>query len=64
MTSIILMPLLNEGTPVWRPVEADALGDGCYRITGQAPDDEEWAFPRGALVIVDHVGRIVSCAAP
>ncbi len=59
MVATILMPLLNEGTAVWRPVQADALEGGCYRITGQEPDDEEWAFPSGT-VIVDHNNRIVS----
>jgi hypothetical protein len=60
MATTILMPLLNEGTAVWRPVQADMLEDGCYRVTGQASDDEEWAFPTGAVVIVDHENRIVS----
>jgi len=60
MRSILLMPLLNEGTDVWRPVEAEALGNGLYRVTGQAPDDEEWAFPSGATVVVDGESRIVS----
>jgi hypothetical protein len=46
----LLMPLLNEGTPVWRPVAAVPLDDGTYRIVGPVPDDEEWAFPPGRIV--------------
>jgi hypothetical protein len=46
----IYMPLLNEGTEAWRPVEASRIAEGTYRIEGQVPDGEEWAFPPGASV--------------
>jgi len=62
MTTTIFMPLLNEGTDVWRPVEAEALGNGRYRVMGQASNDEEWAFPSGVTVVIDHESRIVSLA--
>ena len=48
--TIIYMPLLNEGTDVWRPVEASHLSGDIYRVDGKMPADEEWAFPRGAVV--------------
>lgn len=38
------MPLLNEGTDVWRPVKATLISPDVYRIDGQMPDDEDWAF--------------------
>ena len=46
----IHMPLLNEGTDVWRPVNATQLSAATYRIEGEMPDDEEWAFPPGTIV--------------
>jgi len=50
VTSILFMPLLNEGTDVWRPVAAERLNDGSYRIVGPCPNDEEWAFAPGSVV--------------
>jgi hypothetical protein len=46
----LLMPLLNEGTDVWRPVTAELLEDRTYRILGPMPDDEEWTFAPGSIV--------------
>ena len=46
----IYMPLLNEGVDVWRPVEATQLSADRYRVKGNRPADEEWAFPPGAIV--------------
>lgn len=46
------MPLLNEGTDVWRPVEVTPLYGGVYRVEGTVPADEEWAFPPGTIVDV------------
>jgi hypothetical protein len=46
----IYMPLLNEGTDVWRPVEATQLSAGTYRVEGEMPDDEEWMFAPGTAV--------------
>jgi hypothetical protein len=48
---IIMMPLLDEGVEVWRPVEAEPLDNDRYRIVGPIPDDEEWAFAPGSIVI-------------
>ena len=48
----IYIPLLGEGTPVWRPVAAERLLDGTFRILGEMADDEEWAFKPGELVVV------------
>ena len=47
---IVYMPLLNEGTDVWRPVQATRLADDRFVIQGPAPDDEMWTFPAGSTV--------------
>ncbi len=49
-TTMLFMPLLNEGTDVWRPVAAERLDDRTYRIVGPRPNDEEWAFAPGSIV--------------
>jgi hypothetical protein len=49
-TETIYMYLLDEGTPVWRPVQAETLGDNLYRVIGPVPDDEVWEFPPGSTV--------------
>lgn len=46
----VMMPLEDEGTPVWRPVEARLLRDGRYEILGPVPDDEVWRYPPGTIV--------------
>lgn len=58
MDTTIYMPLLNEGTVVWRPIVAIALGRGRYSITGKPSDEEEWAFATGTTVLVDGDRRI------
>ena len=47
---IIYVELLEEGTPCWRPVEAEHLGSELYRIVGEKPEDEVWAFSVGDVV--------------
>ena len=49
-TATIMMPLLNEGTQVWRPTNADRQINGAYLIVGPKPDDEDWAFQIGDIV--------------
>ena len=49
----IYVALLNEGTPVWRLVSAEAIGGGVFRIPPDAPwdrEDEEWEFLPGEQV--------------
>ncbi len=43
--------LLDEGTLVFRPVAAERLHDGTFRILGEVPDSEEWAFRPGEIVV-------------
>jgi len=48
----IYVALLDEGTDVWRPVEAEELHDGIFRIVSRnsKPDDERWEFSSGSVV--------------
>jgi hypothetical protein len=48
------MPLLNEGTNVWRPVSAETQDDGAFRILGPVPEGEEWAYQPGEVVKAKH----------
>lgn len=50
MATTVFMPLLNEGTDVWRPVKATLISPNTYRIDGEMPDDQEWTFRPGAVV--------------
>jgi len=47
---VIYVPLVGEGTHVWRPVAATHVGDNRYQIMGMAPADEHWQFSRGQVV--------------
>jgi hypothetical protein len=49
----IYMPLLNEGTDVWRPIQAEDLGDGDYPVFGPVPECGEWEFSPGSIVRVE-----------
>jgi hypothetical protein len=51
MSVTVYMPLLDEGTDVCRPVSAIPFGECKYRILGKMPEDEEWAFRPGSIVI-------------
>ena len=46
----IFMPLLDEGTDVWCPVDAQRRPDGTYLVLGTQPDDECWRFGPGSSV--------------
>lgn len=50
--STIYVALLDEGTPCWRPVDAERIAGGVYRIVSENPDseDEQWEFPSGSIV--------------
>jgi hypothetical protein len=44
------MPLLNEGTDCWRPVNAEEHAGGIFEILGIVPAGEEWQFVSGTRV--------------
>jgi hypothetical protein len=46
----ILVPLLNEGTDVWRPANAKAHSEDVFEILGIIPVGEEWQFAPGTRV--------------
>ena len=49
-TETVYVALLDEDVKVWRPVEAERLSDGLYRLIGETPDDEKWEFKGGSVV--------------
>ena len=62
----IYVRLLDEGVDVWRPVEAEQLPPGTYRILEQPYDrvSERWEFTPGDKVVCELVdstdGRILA----
>jgi hypothetical protein len=52
MSLTIFIPLLDEGTAVWRPVTAVQVAANAYRIDATVipSDDERWAYSPGELV--------------
>lgn len=51
MKVTIYIYLLGEGIDVWRPVTAESVRDGVFRIIGTPPDDTEtWEFTTGDTV--------------
>ena len=62
----VYVRLRNEGTEVWRPVEAERLSEATFRLSdAPIPDDEEWTFEPGEVVVVEHKrsGELVAVAA-
>lgn len=49
----IFMPLIQEGTSVWRPVKAQVHPRGRYRILGPMPRGEQWSFAPGSVVLCE-----------
>jgi len=49
-SEIVYVKLLDEGVQVWRPVTAEVMSGGLYRLTGDRPGEEVWAFPPGSTV--------------
>jgi hypothetical protein len=52
-TKTIFVELLDEGTTVMRPTQAEALGGDVYRLLPTAdydPEDEHWEFPPDSIV--------------
>jgi hypothetical protein len=51
VNTTIYIPLLGEGTDVWRPVSAERICDEIYRVIGAPPNATEvWAFETGDAV--------------
>jgi len=46
--------LLNEGTDVWRPVEATRFSATTFQLSDDpVPEDEEWSFQPGDVVVAE-----------
>jgi len=56
---VIYVRLLDEGTEVWRPVNAKQLAMDLYCIEEETvPSEENWEFRPGTVVRVKlHAGR-------
>jgi hypothetical protein len=52
MISRIYVALLDEGVDVWRPVAAEALGSGLFRLLGAVPEGEIWEYQPDEIVNV------------
>ena len=50
MSTMIFIRLLDEGTEVWRPAEAEQVREGVFRIIAREPEGERWQFGSGSLV--------------
>ena len=51
----VFVRLLGEGTLVYRPAPATPVGVDTVRLSapqGYDPEDEEWEFPPGSVVLV------------
>jgi hypothetical protein len=46
----IYVALLGEGSAAWRPVAAEDLGSGLYRLVGAVPEGEIWQYQPGEIV--------------
>jgi hypothetical protein len=42
--------ILDEGTDVWRPVRAEQIGPGPFRLLGSVPANERWQLQPGEVV--------------
>ena len=52
--AIVYVRLLDEGTDVWRPVDAQRIGATTYRLSDTpTPEDEVWSFQPGDIVVVE-----------
>ena len=53
---VVFVRLLDEGTVVYRPVQAHPVGDGAYQLAKPADydeADETWEFPPASIVMCE-----------
>jgi hypothetical protein len=58
MPITVYVKLRNEGTDVWRPVEAEPVGPDQCRILSQPTEDEIWPVAQNEIVQCER--RILS----
>ena len=65
-TVTVFVRLLDEGTDVWRPVEAQRVTSATFRLAETpVPKDEAWSYAPGEIVVAearDHGGGPVLVA--
>ena len=54
LATTIYVRLLDEGTDVWRPVDAEMIAENIYRLVGRQEGDENWEFDTGCRVRVEE----------
>ncbi len=56
----VYVRLLDEGVEVWRPVPAERVSEGAYRLSdAPPPEDEAWTFQPGEVVVAERrAGRM------
>lgn len=47
---VLYIALLDEGADSWRPVAAEDLGSGLFRLVGAVPEGEVWKYQPGEVV--------------
>jgi|GEM_PF-660170 len=53
---VIYIPLLNEGTPAFRPAKGLKLNKNVFKVLTDGeydPEDEDWEFPPETVVICE-----------
>ena len=50
----IFVPLVGEGTAVWRPAIAALVAPGRYELLGKPAADETWLFETGQVLVCEH----------
>ena len=53
-TMQIYVQRLDEGTEVFRPVEAEIIGEKYVRLIKPVPEDEVWRFQPDQVVVTKH----------
>ena len=47
---VLYIALLDEAVDCWRPVAAEDLGSGLFRLVGAVPEGEVWEYQPGEVV--------------
>lgn len=50
----IYVYLLDEGTDVWRPDQAEKISNHLFRIVSKNPEEEKWQFSIGDIVKCEY----------
>lgn len=59
--SVIYIPLLDEGTEVYRPTEGEEVAPMTFKVLptlNYDPENEHWAFPPGTQIRCTYVTKL------